>query len=139
MNVKIEFDRKMRFIGKNSLSLETVFDTHPSAGGEDTAGAPMEIMLQALGACSAMDVISIIRKKRKEILKFNIFIEAEQNDNHPKYFTKTHLIYELTSGDAEQSELDKAIELSQKNYCSVSAMFQRSGCVVTYEGKIFRK
>ncbi|MGA2297139.1 MAG: OsmC family protein [FCB group bacterium] len=138
MEAVVRLDRNMRFIGINELGLETVFDTHPISGGEDTAPTPREIALQALGACSLMDVASIIRKKRKEIIDLKVFLKGEIGIEHPKVITKAHLIYELTSSDAEFGDLEKAVESSQQTYCVVSAMFKRSGCDVTYESVLKR-
>lgn len=136
MKAELWLDRNMRFIGKNEMGLETAFDTHPNVGGEDSAASPMEIALQALAACSAMDVVSIIRKKRKTITDFRVFMDAERGTEHPKIYTRVHLIYQLTSPDAELKDLERAVELSQTIYCAVSAIFKRSGCEVTYESKL---
>ncbi len=138
MEVKLELDRKMRIIGDDGRNHDTIFDTMPAAGGEDSAATPMSVMLQAMGACSFMDTISILRKKRKQVDNLVIKIEAERADKHPKVFTKVHLTYELTSPDAEQSDLLRSVELSQDKYCGASAMFKRSGCEVTFDTKIIK-
>ncbi|MCL5991423.1 MAG: OsmC family protein [Bacteroidetes bacterium] len=138
MEINLRLDRNMRIIGTSELGFETVFDTHPSVGGEDTAPAPMEVFLQAMAACSFMDVVSIIRKKRKEVIGLDIKAEAVRATTHPKVITDVHLTFVLTSPDAEQGDLDRAVELSQKTYCGASAMFQRSGCKVTWETIIKR-
>jgi putative redox protein len=128
----------MRIIGTNELGLETVFDTHPSVGGEDTAPPPMDVLLQAMAACSFMDVVSIIRKKRKEVINLELKADAIRAKEHPKVLTDVHLTFTLTSPDAEQGDLDRAVELSQKTYCGASAMFQLSGCKVTWDTVIKR-
>jgi putative redox protein len=138
MEVKLELDRKMRIIGDDGRDHETIFDTVPAVGGEDTAATPMSIMLQAMGACSFMDTISILRKKRKQIDNLVIKISAERADKHPKVFTKVHLSYELTSPDAELKDLDRSVELSQDKYCGASAMFKQSGCEVTFDTKVIK-
>lgn len=133
MKVNLSLDRKMRFIGKNSEGLETVFDTHEQSGGEETAATPMEIMLQSLAACSSMDIVSIIRKKRKTVDEFDVEIDGEKRDKHPKVFVKVHIKYILTSSDAEQEDLQRAADLSQSTYCGVAEMFRTSGCDLSYE------
>ncbi len=133
MEVNLKLNRKMQITGINDLGLETVFDTHPSAGGDDVAPTPMEIMLESLGACSMMDIAAIIRKKRKQITKLEANINAERAEQHPKVFTKVFIKYKLTSPDADIKDLERAVELSQTTYCSVSAMFQRSGCEVKWD------
>jgi len=136
MEVNLTLDRNMRIIGKNKLGLETVFDTDPSVGGENTAPKPMEVFLMAMGACTFMDVISILRKKRKTVEGFNVKIVAERAKEHPMVFKKAHLIYELISSDATMEDLNRSIELSQTKYCPASAMFKAAGCEVTWEAAI---
>lgn len=136
MKVNLKLDRNMRIIATDSRNHQTIFDSYPTVGGEDTAPTPMEVMLQAMAACSFMDVVSIIRKKRKNVTDLRIYAEADRADQHPKVFTKVHLIYELISPDAEMKDLERAIELSQQTYCGASAMFKKSGCIVTWEAKI---
>jgi putative redox protein len=138
MEIELKLDRNMRIIGADSRGHETVFDSHTFPGDEDSAPSPMEILLQAMAACSFMDVISIIRKKRKIVNDLKIYATAKREDTHPKVISKVHLIFELFSSDAEIYDLNKAIELSQTTYCGASIMFQRSGCEVTWEGKISR-
>jgi len=136
MKVTLKLDRKMRIIGSDNRGHQTIFDSYPSVGGEDTASTPMEILLQAMAACSFMDVVSILRKKRKTVTDLIINVEAERAEQHPKIFIKVHLLYELISPDAELKDLERAIELSQQTYCGASAMFKKSGCIVTWEAKI---
>lgn len=136
MNVKLKLDRKMRIIGTDEKNHETIFDTVPKVGGEDTAATPMSVLLQAMAACSFMDVVSILRKKRKEVSALEIDIEGERGDEHPKVFKKVHLKYKLVSPDAEMKDLKRSIELSQDKYCGASAMFKLSGCEVTYEAEV---
>lgn len=138
MEAKLRLDRNMRIIGTNKLGLETYFDSHPVVGGEDSAPTPMEIALQAMGACGFMDIISILRKKRKDVADLQITLNSERAAEHPKVFKKVHMIIELFSKDAELADLERATELSQEKYCSVSAMFQLSGCEVSYECKVTR-
>jgi len=138
MKAELRLDRNLRLIGKNETGLETVFDTHSDVGGEDSAPTPMEILLQALAACTSMDVLSILRKKKKQIDDYWIELEGERAETHPKVFKKAHMIINLKSPDAEEKDLVRAIELSHEKYCSVSTMFKASGCEVTFEAKIFR-
>lgn len=138
MKVNLKLDRNMRIIGEDAKKHVTIFDTVPKVGGEDTAATPMAVMLQAMGACSFMDVISILRKKRKQVDGLEIEIEGERAETHPKVFTKVILKYTLTSPDAEQKDLDRSMELSQEKYCGASAMFKASGCEVSYVGSVVR-
>ncbi len=137
MQVTLDLDSKMRIIGNDGKDHVTIFDS-PAAGGEFTAATPMNIMLQSVGACSFMDTVSILRKKRKDVAHLQIKIDAERADEHPKVFTKVNLHYVLTSKDAEQGDLDRSVELSQNKYCGASAMFKAAGCEVTYTTELKR-
>ena len=136
MIVRLNLIENMKISGKNSKEQETLFDTSIIGGGNESAASPMEILLQAMGACSLMDVVSILRKKRINIEDLHVEIEGTRANEHPKVFTKVHLKYFLKSPNAEINDLVRSIELSQTKYCGASAMFQRSGCEVTYEGFI---
>jgi len=135
MKVEVELIHDMRLAGRDEEGHLTYFDTVAEDGG-GTAPSPMSTMLQALGACSFMDVISILRKKHKKISSMKIEIEAERADTHPKVFTKAHLKYILTSPDTTKDDLESAISLSAEKYCSVSVMFKRAGCNITWESVI---
>jgi putative redox protein len=134
----LKFKGGMKIEGSTKNGLTTQFDSFPVVGGERSAPTPMEVMLHALGGCTMLDVISILRKKKRQIDDLTILITAEKSENHPKVFTKAHLLYELTSPDAELKDLERSVELSEATYCSVSAMFKRSGCELSFECSLVR-
>jgi|YNPMSStandDraft_2_1061718.scaffolds.fasta_scaffold11996_2 putative redox protein len=138
MKIELDLLENMHFVGKSPDGHETHFDSTPEHGGENKAPRPMEVMLEVLAACSAMDVAAIIRKKRKTIESLKVIADGERNDNHPKVFTKVNLKYILKSPDAEMKDLERAVELSQNTYCSASAMFRAAGCEITTELEIIR-
>jgi putative redox protein len=84
-----------------------------------------------------MDVISILKKMRIEPKTFNINIEAEVTEEHPKHYSSMHLIYEFSGDGLDEDKLRKAIELSQDRYCGVSVVY-RKAMPVTYEIKIVK-
>jgi putative redox protein len=133
LKAKLQLIDKMKFVGTNELGQSVFFDAHKKNGGDGSAPTPMEVMLQTLAGCSAMDVIAILRKKRKDIGNFEILLEAERASEHPKVFAKVMMIYQLRSSDTNFAEFSDAVRLSQEKYCSISAMFKRSGCIVEYK------
>jgi putative redox protein len=133
MKVNLKLESGLRIVGTNASGKETYFDSLPEFGGAGSAPTPMEIMLEAMCACSFMDVVSILRKKRIEITKLEIHSEGERATTNPKVFETAHIIYELTSPNAELKDLERAVELSHATYCGASAMFRRAGCNVTWE------
>lgn len=91
MKANLRLDRNMRIIGKNEKGLETVFDTKPAVGGEDSAPTPMEIMLQSVAACSFMDTISILRKKEKLLMIFKLILKVKEPKSTLKYLKQLFL------------------------------------------------
>lgn len=94
-------------------------DAAPEAGGSDTAARPIEVLLCALGACTGMDVVSILRKMRTEPTGFEIHIEDERETDYPKAIRKAHLVYRV-KGQVPEENLRKAIDLSLSTYCPIA-------------------
>jgi len=108
----------MRFIGIGPSGHAVLMDAAPEAGGEDSAPRPTELLLFALGGCTAMDIVSILDKMRTPPRRFEVVIQAERAPEHPKAVRKIHLVYRA-EGVPEENLL-KAAKLSQERYCSVS-------------------
>ena len=109
-----------------------ILDAAEDVGGENAGPRPKALMLSALAGCTGMDVISILKKMKLEPEYFNIKIEADLTEEHPKVYSKVHIIYEFKGKDLEIEKLQKAIELSQEKYCGVSAMYKKA-MEVSYE------
>ena len=82
-----------------------------------------------------MDVISILNKMRLDIETFNVSVEGELTEEHPKHFTAMHIIYEFKGKDLPMDRLERAVQLSQENYCGVSASY-RKAMKLTHEIRI---
>lgn len=89
--------------------------------GEDAAAGPMETLLASLAGCTAMDVASILRKKRQEATAYDIVVSGETAEEHPRIFTEIVVEHRL-SGSIEAEALRRSIELSATQYCPVNAM-----------------
>lgn len=112
-----------------------MMDAVPEVGGENAGPRPKELMLASLSGCTGMDVISILNKMRQEVESFNITVEAELTEEHPKHYYKLHLIYEFKGNNLDPEKLKKAVDLSQDKYCGVSAVYKKA-MELTYEIKI---
>jgi len=110
-------------------------DADSNFGGNDMGPRPKPLMLLALAGCTGMDVVSILKKMKVGFDKFNIIVEGQLTDDHPKQFSKMHIIYEFGGPDIPAEKLRKAVELSQEKYCGVSAMYRKI-VELTYEIKI---
>jgi putative redox protein len=118
MEAKVIWQEGMRFVGIGPSGHAVLSDGSQDAGGEDSAARPTELLLFALGACTGMDVVSILEKMRTSPRKFAITLSAERAPEHPKAVRKVHLTY-CAEGVLEEN-LRRAAELSQERYCAVA-------------------
>jgi putative redox protein len=137
MKAEVRWVHEHHFIGADNKGNQTHFDSRDD-DSFPSGVSPIYAVLEALAACSAMDVVDIIRKKRKTVSDLKITASAERAMEHPKVYTKSHLHFALTSPDAELSDLNRAIELSHDKYCSLSALFKNAGCDSTWSSEIIR-
>ena len=110
----------MQFVAKGETGHAIVMDSSEEVGGHDTGARPMEVLLMGILGCTAMDVISILKKKRQPITGLKIFATGDRNAEHPKYYTKIHLEY-VASGDVDVEALERSAQLSEDKYCSAIA------------------
>ncbi len=99
---------------------------------------PMEAVLTALGGCSAVDIVEIIMKSRKQVNGLRVELKAERVEEPPRVFSKIEITYILKSPDATENELKRAVELSMEKYCSVAAMLRKGGVEISYTFKLER-
>jgi len=105
---------------------KVTIDAVPEVGGKDLGPRPKALMLASLGGCTAMDVISILKKMRVEVKDLNVIVEGDLTDEHPKHFYKMHVIYEVTGKDLPIDKIKKAVNLSEERYCGVSAVYNKA-------------
>ena len=101
-----------------------IIDAKEEVGGQDKGPRPKPLMLAALGGCTSMDVVSILKKMRVELKSLNVIVEGELSEEHPKRFTKMHVIYEVEGDDIPMDKIEKAVSLSEDKYCGVSAVYK---------------
>jgi len=92
------------------------------SGDGAVAASPMQALLGALGACAAMDVISILRKMRMKVTAYELVVEGERSEEHPRVFTSIEVLHRITGVELNPTLIEHAIELSETRYCSVHAM-----------------
>ncbi len=119
--VTVSFDGGMRFVGHSDNGHVVAMDASVKGGGDGSAPTPIDVLLSSLGGCSGMDAVSILRKMKTEPETLRIEIDGERTEDHPKSFTKIHLVY-VVSGDVPEANLKKAIDLSLSKYCPVANM-----------------
>ncbi|MEE9905634.1 MAG: OsmC family protein [Chlorobium sp.] len=136
MQVNVSYKESMPLRGTNGAGHITLFDTSPQYHGTGSAPSPMEVMLESLAACSMMDIIGILNKKRREVGELAAHIDAERAEEHPKVFTAVRIMYRLKSSDCTMTDFERSIELSMEKYCSVSAMLRASGCRLEWSAEL---
>lgn len=103
-----------------------VIDADSQVGGENRGPRPKPFMLAALGGCTAMDVISILKKMRVEPEEFKVHVKGDLTEDHPKHFFKMHVIYEFKGKDLPLDKIERAVQLSEEQYCGVSAVYRKA-------------
>ena len=116
----------MRLVGEANGSPGIVIDSAGGKFGTHTGPTPMELILLGLAGCTGMDVISIMAKMRQPMTNLQVRVSAERADSHPKVYTSIHVEYVAYGEGVEENALERAIELSETRYCSVSAMLRES-------------
>lgn len=107
-------------------------DVGSDMGGDDSGPRPKPLLLAALGGCSGLDVLAILKKMKVKIDSFSIDADAHQTDEHPRVYDKIHLVYRFKGDDLDINKLHKAVSLSQERYCGVAAMLNKSA-EITFE------
>lgn len=123
--VKTNWLEKMAFKA-DVMGQEVIMDAGEQAGGENRGPRPKPLMLTALAGCTGMDVVSILKKMKVEVDDFNVIVQGELTEEHPKHYKKMHIIYEFKGKDLPLKKLEKAISLSEEKYCGVSAVYKKA-------------
>jgi putative redox protein len=122
MQAKVEWKGRLSFTGTADSGFSVPLGSYPEVGGDDDGFRPMELMAVSLAGCTAMDVISILGKKRQEVKAFQVKVETERSDQHPKVFTSAVIEYHLAGHSIAENAVTRAMELSADSYCPAQAM-----------------
>jgi putative redox protein len=116
-----------------NMAFETDLDGHKltidasaEGGGEDLGPRPKKLMLLALAGCTGIDVIMILKKMKVQPESFNVIVEGELTDEHPKKYHTMKIIYQFKGKDLPMDKLERAVNLSQETYCGVSATYRNA-------------
>jgi putative redox protein len=118
MKVTLEYKSDQEYRSINESGNVVDIDMFPE---DKQAQSPTQLLLSGVVACAAVDIVSMIKKKRKTLVDFKGSCEGERRDEHPRKFVKIHVHYDLTSPDLTDEEADKVIGLAVEKYCSVAA------------------
>ena len=123
--VKVNWIENMAFKAEVN-GHEIILDASEQVGGENRGARPKPLMLTALAGCTGMDVVSILKKMRVELEDFNVIVEGDLTEEHPKQYSKMNVIYEFKGKDLPLEKLKKAVSLSEERYCGVSALYKKA-------------
>ena len=124
MKAKVKYIDNLQFSAVSDSNHSIIIDADKNLS-LDQGTRPKELILMGLVGCTAMDVVSLLKKMRVEFKDFSVSAEAETADEHPKVFTSIHINYNI-SGDVDEEKLKKAIDLSQNRYCGVTVMLNKT-------------
>lgn len=125
MEARVVWKERMSFSGTADTGFELPLGSDPSVGGDNDGFRPVELFAVGLGGCTAMDVISILRKKRQDVTAFEVQVHADRAEEHPKVFTHVVVEYHLTGHDIDEKAVVRAIELSSTRYCPAQGMLKQ--------------
>jgi putative redox protein len=127
MDAKVQWmPETLTFSGVSDSNHWIVMDTGADAGGAQGACTPLELVLLGLGGCTAMDVVSILKKMQVPLKGLEIRLHADRSEEHPKVFTRIRLEYRFSGGGIDPEKVNRAVGLSMAKYCSVSAMLGKA-------------
>ena len=131
MGAKVTWNKKMSFTGQAGSGFSLPIDTSVEQGGENGGFRPMELLLVGLGGCTAMDVISILEKKRQKVTRFEVNVDGVRANDHPRVYTDITLEYVLAGENLDPAAIQRAVELSETKYCSANAMLSKTAKITT--------
>lgn len=139
MKATIKWVEEAMFIGESGSGHCVVMDGPPEIGGRNLGIRPMEMLLIGVGACSSVDVVSILKKARQQVSGCEAKVEATRVDAIPAVFEKIHMHFIVTGKDLDDGKVKRAVELSAEKYCSASIMLQKGGVQVTHDYEVINQ
>ncbi len=126
MKATVTWNGGVSFVGASASGHSVVLDGPPEAGGRGLGMRPMEMLLIGMGACSAVDVVSILTKARQAVVDCRVELSAERAATAPKVFTRIHAHFVVTGRALNRAQLARALRLSLTKYCSAAAMLRHT-------------
>ncbi len=126
MEANVTWKNKLAFNGDSESGFTLPLDGEPAAGGEGTGFKPIELIAIGLAGCTAMDVISILQKKRQDVTGFTVQVYADRATEFPKVFTHITIEYIIEGHQVDPAAVERSIELSTSKYCPAHAMLSKA-------------
>ena len=119
MKVSLQYKDDEEFVAVNDSNNDVHIDMLPPDDKQHMS--PTQLLLSALVACAAVDIVSMVKKRRKTFVDLSGEANGDRADEHPRRFTKIHLHYKITSPDLTEEEATRIVDLATTKYCSVAA------------------
>lgn len=124
MLARVNWNGRLTFTGLAESGFSVPIGAEEAVGGDEDGFRPMELIATGLAGCTAMDVISILQKKRQDVTDFEVQVHAERASEHPKVFTAAVIEYHVIGRQVDEAAVRRAIELSAERYCPAQSMFK---------------
>ena len=132
MRARIKWVEGVSFVAETGSGHAVVVDGSPDAGGRNLGPRPMELVLAGTAACTAFDVVWILKKGRQPVTDCVVEAEAERAPEDPKIFTRIHFKYRVSGRDLNPGQVERAVKLSKEKYCSATLMLAKTA-EISYE------
>ncbi|MGD8566074.1 MAG: OsmC family protein [Candidatus Bathyarchaeota archaeon] len=129
--VKVKWIDGLRFVAIDNAGHSVVMDPAKQSGGEETGFSPMQLLLIALGGCTGMDVLHIMKKQRQQVNGLEIFVAGKRVKEPPQVYDNINVEYKINGTNIEENAIKRAIRLSENKYCSVGAMLRTKAKVTS--------
>ena len=116
----------MLFVSKTGSGHLVAMDGAPDGGGNNLAPRPMEMILSGTGACSAYDVVLILKRGRQDVRRCTVEINSERAETEPKVFTKINMHFVVSGKNLTEQVVERAVNLSHDKYCSAISMLNKT-------------
>lgn len=132
MKARVKWVEQVTFAVETGSGHAVVVDGAPEAGGRNLGMRPMEMVLAGTAACTAFDVVWILKRARQPVADCVVEAEAERAPVEPKVFTRIHLRYAVAGRGLDRRQVERAVRLSKEKYCSATIMLGQSA-EITYD------
>ena len=132
MKTRIKWIEGASFVAESGSGHAMVIDGAPEHGGRNLGMRPMETLLTGAAACTAFDVVSILRKGRHAVADVVVTVEAERAADSPRVFTALHYVYTVAGRNLDRRQVERAVLLSKEKYCSATIMLAKTAAI-TYD------
>ena len=129
-SVTIEWERDLRFTATNERNESMIMDA-TDAEGRPAGITPMELLLMALGGCTGIDVVLILKKQRQKLERLTLNVTGRRREEEPRYYEQIHVEYVLKGSGLDEKKLQRAIQLSEEKYCSISVMLKNKAKITS--------